>query len=201
MPLHSDDDSMAGCRSARGSYLRARSDVNRQSIGAASAFLFRSPGGDFRLRLKPFAATMIQALQTQNPALDLDPVEPIGVYWNRMKFQTPEDTAGIRARFFTQRNFQTVDDESAFRSGHGRATGRDAGCNGLGGNPGVRRQKDLRPVEFARRMPAAAQQLRQPIPLGLALLDPLSYIHPCLQGMKAPKISKVPPRLLPRPKC
>ncbi len=44
-------------------------------------------------------------------------------------------------------------------------------------DPGVRRQQDLRPLQLAGRMLAAAHQRQQVLALELAQLDPVPYIH------------------------
>jgi hypothetical protein len=55
---------------------------------------------------------------------------------------------------------------------------------GVGGStvadPCVSGQQNLRPLELARRLLAAAQKRREFAALGLAQFDPIAYIHPCL---------------------
>jgi len=66
---------------------------------------------------------------------------------------------------------------SAFGS---RAADAHTGCNIIVADPRVCGQQNLRPLELARRLLAAAQKRREFAAFGLAQFDPIAYIHPCL---------------------
>src|SRR5207248_150920 len=56
----------------------------------------------------------------------------------------------------------------------------DAPYNLFVGGPGVGRQQNLRALEPASRVLAAAQHRIQLLAFGLVQFDPITYIHPCL---------------------
>lgn len=85
---------------------------------------------------------------------------------------------GAGARLFPEGRFQIAFDEAPLGPVHRRAADPEAGGDGLVGETGMGRQQDLRPLQLARRMLAAAQQRRKRVVLGLAQLHPISYIHP-----------------------
>src|SRR3984957_11265842 len=60
---------------------------------------------------------------------------------------------------------------------HGRAAHADAPCNLFVAGPGIGGQQNLRSLEPARRMLAAAEQRPQCGALDLAEVDPIAYIH------------------------
>src|ERR1700688_3220717 len=67
--------------------------------------------------------------------------------------------------------------EASLGSVHGRAAHADAPCNLLVAGPGIGGQQNLRSLELARRMLAAAEQRPQCGALDLAEVDPIAYIH------------------------
>ncbi len=85
---------------------------------------------------------------------------------------------GAGARLFAEGRFQIAFDEAPLGPVHRRAADPEAGGDGLVADPGMGGQQDLRPLELARRMLAAAQHRRQRVVLGLAQLHPISCIHP-----------------------
>src|ERR1700758_3026588 len=60
---------------------------------------------------------------------------------------------------------------------HGRAAHADAPCDLLVAGPGIGGQQNLRPLELAGRVLAAAEQRPQFGALNLAEFDPIAYIH------------------------
>src|ERR1700680_3175451 len=91
-----------------------------------------------------------------------------------------ELTARSRARRFAQRCLQVAEHEALLGPVDGRAADAHTGCNILVADPRVSGQQNLRPLELARRLLAAAQKRREFAAFGLAQFDPIAYIHPCL---------------------
>src|SRR4030081_1172209 len=86
-----------------------------------------------------------------------------------------------RTRLFTQRLFQIAHQEAALGPVHGRPAHADADRDVLVAGARVGSQQNLRALELARRMLAAAQERREFAALGLAEFDAVAY-------------SSVPPR-------
>ena len=76
---------------------------------------------------------------------------------------------------------ETQDEPAPFGSIDRRAANRDAARDHVVTDARVGCQKDLRTLDFTRRVPAAVQQRRQLCSLRLAQIDPVSYV-PCLSG-------------------
>jgi hypothetical protein len=55
-----------------------------------------------------------------------------------------------------------------------------AGCDIIVAGSRIGGQQYLRPLELACPLLACAQKRREPVALGLAELDPITYIHACL---------------------
>jgi hypothetical protein len=91
-----------------------------------------------------------------------------------------ELTARSRARLFAERRRQIAEHEAALGPVDGRAADAHAPRDRLVAGPGVGRQQNLRSLELACRVLAAAQKCRKFGALGLAELDPIAYVHPCL---------------------
>src|SRR5262245_46704634 len=85
-----------------------------------------------------------------------------------------------RARLFTERRLQIANHEAALGPIDGRAADLDAPRDLLVADAGIRSQQNLRTLELARRVPAAAEERPELIAFRLAELDPIAYIHPCL---------------------
>ena len=81
------------------------------------------------------------------------------------------------ARLLAQRRLQVAQHEAPLGPVHRRAADPDAAGDLLVAGPGIGRQQDLRPLELARRMLAAAQQRCELVAFGLAQVDPVPYIH------------------------
>jgi hypothetical protein len=75
---------------------------------------------------------------------------------------------------------QVADHEAALGPVDGRAANAHAGRDHLVAGSGVGSQQNLRPLELARRVLAAAYKRHEFGALGLAEFDPIAYIHPCL---------------------
>src|SRR5206468_8375681 len=87
-----------------------------------------------------------------------------------------------RTQLVAQRPFQIAFHEAALDPVHGRAAYADAPCDLLVAGTGIGGQQDLRSLELARRMLAAAEQRPEFRALDLAEVDPIAYIHgvpPC----------------------
>ena len=91
-----------------------------------------------------------------------------------------ELTARSGARLFAERRLQVAEHEAPLGPVDGRAAHPDAPRDLLVAGAGVGSQQNLRPLELAHRMLAAAQKRREFVALGLAQFDPIAYIHPCL---------------------
>jgi hypothetical protein len=87
---------------------------------------------------------------------------------------------GIGARLFAQRRGHTAFHRTTLRQAHGRAPGTDAALDLGVTRSGIRRRKDLRPLQLARRILAAAQQHRQLASFVLGQLHTIAYVHPVL---------------------
>src|ERR1700730_17154931 len=84
------------------------------------------------------------------------------------------------ARLFAECRLQVAEHKAALGPVNGGTAHAHAACNLFVAGSGVGRQQNLRPLELARRMLASAQKGRELGALGLAELDPIAYIHPCL---------------------
>src|SRR5207302_5067306 len=91
-----------------------------------------------------------------------------------------ELTACSGARRFAERSLEVAEHEALLGPVNGRASDAHAGRDIVVAGPGVGRQQDLRPLELARGVLACAQKSLDLVALGLAELDPIDYIHPCL---------------------
>src|ERR1700730_16096466 len=89
-----------------------------------------------------------------------------------------------RTRLFTQRLFQIAHQEAALGPVHGRPAHADADRDVLVAGARVGSQQNLRALELARRMLAAAQERREFAALGLAEFDQVAYIHLCLLAVR-----------------
>jgi len=85
-----------------------------------------------------------------------------------------------RARLFTERRLQVAEHKAALGPIDGGAAHPDRPCNRLVAGPGIGCEQNLRPLELACGALAAAQKCRELGTLGLAELNPISYIHQCL---------------------
>src|ERR1700741_308995 len=83
-------------------------------------------------------------------------------------------------RLFAQRRLQIAEHEAALGPINRRSSHSDAPCDLLVAGAGVCSQQNLRALELARRMLAAAQKRFEFVALGLAQFDLIAYIHPCL---------------------
>ena len=87
-----------------------------------------------------------------------------------------------RTRLLAQRPLQIAFHEAPLGPVDGRAAHADAPRDLLVAGAGIGRQQNLRSLELAGGMLAAAQQRREFAALGLAEFDPIAYIHavpPC----------------------
>jgi LexA DNA binding domain len=91
-----------------------------------------------------------------------------------------ELTARSRARLLAKRRLQVAEHEALLGPIDGRAAHTDTGRDRIVADAGVGSQQNLRSLELARRMLASTQQCGEFAALGLAELDPIAYIHPCL---------------------
>src|SRR3984893_12013951 len=89
-----------------------------------------------------------------------------------------------RTRLFTQRLFQIAHQEAPLGPVHGRPAHADADRDVLVAGARVGSQQNLRALELARRMLAAAQERREFAALGLAEFDAVAYIHMCLLAVR-----------------
>jgi len=87
---------------------------------------------------------------------------------------------GPGARFLAQGTLQIAFHEASLGSIDGRAAHRHDPSDLLVAGAGIGGQQDLGSFELARGMLAAIQQPIQLIALGLAQLDPVTYVHHCL---------------------
>src|SRR5665213_1704687 len=94
-------------------------------------------------------------------------------------FLARELAFGAGPRLFAERRLQIAEHEAALGPVHRRFADRHGGGDRLVADPGIGCQQNLRPLELARRVLAAAQQRRQFVALGLAQFDPIPYIHRC----------------------
>ena len=81
------------------------------------------------------------------------------------------------SRLLAQRAFQIAFDEASLDSINRRSADPHGARDRLVAGARVGRQKDLSSFEFARRVLAAAQQRLEFLPLLLAQLDPIPYVH------------------------
>ena len=88
-------------------------------------------------------------------------------------------------RLFAQRPLQIAFHEASLGPVYGRAAHANAPGDLLVAGPGVGSQQNLRSLELAGRMLAAAKQRLQFGALDLAQFDPIAYIHPCLLCIEA----------------
>ena len=84
---------------------------------------------------------------------------------------------GARPRLLAQRRLQVAQHEAPLGPIHCRAAHSDRAGDLLVTHSRIGRQQDLRPLELARRMFAAAQQSLKFAAFFLAQLDPVPYIH------------------------
>jgi hypothetical protein len=91
-----------------------------------------------------------------------------------------ELTTCSRARLFAQRCRKVAEHEALLGPVDGRAADTHAGRNSVVADAGVSGQQNLRSLELARCMPAAAHKRREFGTFGLAEFDPIAYIHPRL---------------------
>jgi hypothetical protein len=88
-----------------------------------------------------------------------------------------ELAASARARLFAERSLQIAFDEATLGPVDRRTARGDADCDLLIARARIGGQKDLSPLQLARRLFATAQQLGEVFALGLAQLHPIPYIH------------------------
>jgi hypothetical protein len=81
------------------------------------------------------------------------------------------------SRLLGQRKFQIAFDEASLGSINRGAADSHRVRDRLVADARVRREQDLRPFHFARRVFAAAQQALKLESLRLAQLDPIPYVH------------------------
>jgi hypothetical protein len=106
-------------------------------------------------------------------------------------------------RLFAECRRKVAEHKAALGPVDGRAANAEAPCDRLVARSGVSRQQNLRPLELACRMFAAAQKRREFGTLGLVQVDPVAYIHLCLlmvrgtdeqlnrmAGVSRPKLSR-----------
>jgi hypothetical protein len=89
------------------------------------------------------------------------------------------------ARFLSERQLQIAFHEAPFGSVHRGPADRDAARDRLLADTGVGGQQDLRPLDLARRLFAAAQHRRELRAFRLAQFHPVPYIHrwsPIVEG-------------------
>ena len=84
---------------------------------------------------------------------------------------------GAGAQTFAQSPLQVALHEPPFGAVHRRAADADTGSDLLVADAGVRRQQDLRSLEFARRLQAPAQKGSEFIALVLGQGHAITYIH------------------------
>src|ERR1700730_8696741 len=89
-----------------------------------------------------------------------------------------------RTRLFAQCLFQIAHHEAALGPVSGRPAHADADRDVLVAGARVGSQQNLRALELARRMLAAAQERREFAALGLAEFDAVAYIHLCLLAVR-----------------
>src|ERR1700719_4725222 len=104
---------------------------------------------------------------------------------NQQGFLFARELAGrAGTRLFAQRLFQIAHQEAALGPVHGRPAHADADRDVLVAGARVGSQQNLRALELARRMLAAAQERREFAALGLAEFDAVAYIHLCLLAVR-----------------
>src|SRR6266702_42010 len=81
---------------------------------------------------------------------------------------------------FAECRLQVAKHKAPFGPVHGRAAHPDALCDLVVAGARIGRQQNLRSLELAHRILAAAQKRCEFGALGLAEFDPIAYIHPCL---------------------
>jgi hypothetical protein len=102
-------------------------------------------------------------------------------------------------RLFAERGLQITFDEAPLGSVHGRPADRDADRDILVACPRVGGQQDLRSLELAGGVLAAAQQGGELITLFLVQLDPVTYIHRGPLLVRAQQMNHIPGVCLPLP--
>src|SRR6266853_707050 len=83
------------------------------------------------------------------------------------------------ARLLDERGLQVAFDEAALGPVHRRSADGNADGDAFIAGAGIGRQENLRPLELARGMLAAAQQSGEFVALVLAQLHSVTYIHRC----------------------
>src|SRR5258708_2324235 len=89
----------------------------------------------------------------------------------------PRRPRPARPRLLAQRSLQVAQHEAALGPVHRRAADAHRPGDLLVAGSGIGRQQDLRSLQFARRMLAAAQQRLKLGAFRFAQLDPVPYIH------------------------
>src|SRR5712691_8209117 len=100
-------------------------------------------------------------------------------------------------RLFAERGFQVVFDEAALGPVHRRSADGNADGDVFIAGAGIGRQENLRPLELARGMLAAAQQSGEFVALVLAQLHSVTYIHRCPPRLRAQQMNHMPEVCLP----
>jgi hypothetical protein len=92
-----------------------------------------------------------------------------------------ELAVGSRARLLAERGLQVADHEASLGPIEGRAGYPDGPRDLLVTGASIRSQQNLRALELARRVPAAAQGALEFIAFGLAEFDPMTMFirAPC----------------------
>ena len=93
-------------------------------------------------------------------------------------------------RLLAERRFQGAQHEAPLGPVHRRAARPDSPGDLLVAGARIGRQQDLRPLQLARRMLAAAQQRPEIGAFFLAQLDPVPYIHSDLLQGEARRIER-----------
>jgi len=89
---------------------------------------------------------------------------------------------GARTRLLAQGPLQIAFHQAALGPANGGKADPDGPDNLRVATTGISRQQNLRPLQLAGGVLAAAEHRRQFVPLGLAQFDPITYIHdspPC----------------------
>jgi repressor LexA len=98
-----------------------------------------------------------------------------------------------RTRLLTQGPLQIAFHEAALGPADGGKADPDGSDNLCVATAGIGRQQNLRPLQLAGGMLAAAEHYPQLVPLGLAQFDPITYIHaspPCRRLRTNPAMSQ-----------
>jgi hypothetical protein len=107
-------------------------------------------------------------------------------------FLARELASRARTRLLAERRFQVAFDEAALGPVHRRSADGDADGDVLVAGPGIGCQQDLRPLELARGVRAAAQQSGEFVALVLAQLHSVTYIHRCPLRLRAQQMNQMP---------